>query len=752
MVKQVTMTEEETKSAPAKWFGPIAAVVAVTNIAIFFDIPVLRQISGFVFLTFVPGFLFLSILKLNRLGLTEKIVLSVGLSVAFSMLFGIALNGSLLAIGYTTPLSTTSLLISFSVATGVMAIIAYMRNRDITFSFPSLKLTTQEKALLVVPSIFPLLSIFGMRIMNQSDNNLFLMVMLIAIAAYIIYISFFKRQESERIYPLIIFSISISLLLMYALRSNHIIGSDVHREYHIFLTTMENFKWVKLGFGDLDACLSISVLPAVYQTFLNIGPEYLFKILYSLIFSVSPLVVYLLARKYIGNFYAFLATFLFMSQIVFLWTPSYTRTVTGILFFALAIMVMFNANISRFNRQVLFIIFATITIVSHYGVAYATFFILVLTWLGMQIFPKIVSRKKETVTLPTKNPGREAGLLSSSLQERAPPTGNDTTYVSAPPQPWYRNGITITLITLFLVILFFWYSEVIGSTFSHGVRFVRDAFVNWEWFLDEGAGSPAVQAAMGKTLPSAVLPQRIEFVFSWLTVALMSVGLLTVIRKFETMVFTPFVGYEKPNFLLKKFEAEYLMLSIGCYLLMVAAVVLPSVSESYGTAKTYLQLIVPLTVFFAIGGIEVAKYFKLRPQWILVVILIPFFLSTTGVTYQVLGSPRAITLNSQGEPYTDMYISDAESNSAGWLKKYSKEEAVTHVYGLTRVILLSQGGITVEQTRGDLITLCEEGKQFGGYVYLRWRDISDYKFEEEYPYVFYRKNKIYANGKSEVYR
>ena len=52
-----------------------------TDLAILLDIPVLRQVLAFLFLTFVPGVLILGILKLDRLGLTEKIVLSLGLSI-----------------------------------------------------------------------------------------------------------------------------------------------------------------------------------------------------------------------------------------------------------------------------------------------------------------------------------------------------------------------------------------------------------------------------------------------------------------------------------------------------------------------------------------------------------------------------------------------------------------------------------------------------------------------------------------------
>ena len=273
------------------YFLFLISILIITGLVILLDIPVLRQLFGFIFLTFVPGFFLLHILKLNKLGLVDKIVLSVGLSVAFLMLFGLLVNGSLLAIGYAKPFSTTSLLISFSTVTIVLAIFAYIRNKGITFSFSNFKLTTGEKAFLIVPALFPLLSIVGMRIMNLTDNNVLLMLLLFLIPVYVIFISFSNRRVPEKVYPATIFLISISLLLMYSLRSSHIIDGDTHREFFIFLTTLDNLRWGQLGFGVLDACLSISILPTIYQTFLNINPEYLFKILFSLIASILPLIV-----------------------------------------------------------------------------------------------------------------------------------------------------------------------------------------------------------------------------------------------------------------------------------------------------------------------------------------------------------------------------------------------------------------------------------------------------------------------------
>ncbi len=738
------------------YFLSLILILIIMNLVVLLDVPVLRQIFGFVFLTFVPGFFLLYLLKLNKLNLVDKIVLSVGLSIAFLMLFGLLINSLLLAIGYSRPLSTTSLLISFSTVTIILAIVAYIRDKGITLSFSSFKLTNGEKAFLIVPSLFPLLSIAGMRLMNLTDNNVLLMFLLFLIPAYVIFISFSNRRVSERVYPVAIFLIAISLLLMYSLRSNHIIDGDTHREYFMFLTILDNRYWSQLGFSVLDACLSVTMLPAIYQTFLNINPEYLYKLIFSVVASILPLAVYLLSKKYIGSFYSFLASVFFMSQITFLGTPAYNRTVIAILFFALAIWVLFHDNINELSKRALFIVFIVATILSHYGVTWATFFLLLLTWIGMQILPRIVFSKEELAPLATGNPVIEGDSSPALPHQGNYPHGSDSTAdkVAAlePSQTRLRRGVTLASIAIFLTVLFFWYSQMTGPSFEAGVSFTYDTITGWRWFLaEEAATGQAVQTAFGETPSYWGVAQRIEFVFSWLTIIFIATGVLNTIRIFKVMVSTPRSEGKKPDFMQKKFEVEYLILSIACCLMLIATVLLPVISRYYGEARTYFQMVVPLSIFFIIGGITVAKYLKLRPYWVLLVVLIPYFLCTTGAMTQVFGFPRVITLNSEG-PLYQMYIFDGESSAAKWIGEYGEEGVTIYTSAHAQDMLLSQGGIPYLQTRSTLISRSQENRVIGGYIYLEYLLLGDEGLVAKYPDTFAEKGKIYNSGRSEIYK
>jgi len=740
------------KSLDARGFFLFFALLLIlTNLAVLLNIPVLRQIFSFIFLTFIPGFLLLFILKLNRLGLVEKIVLSVGLSVAFCMLFGLAVNGSLFAIGYAKPLSTIPLLISFSTATIILTVIAYIRNKDIAFTFSSLKLTTREKALLVVPSLFPLLSIVGMRIMNLTDNNLMLMSLLFLIPAYVIFVSFYCSQVPQRLYPSLIYLISISLLLMLSLRSNHITGSDIHDWYYAFQITLDNLHWSVLGLGIIDSCLSISLLPAIYQIFLNINPDYLFKILYPLLFSISPLVVYIIAKKYIDSFYALLASFFFMAQFMFLWAAAGSNTDMAILFFALAIMVLFHHDINDFAKRIFFIIFAASSIVSHYSTSYIFFFVLLLTWIGIQIIPRILLHKRKLVA-PSEN-SIAGSNPHDSLPDGVPLRSNVGAAKSIAievPQSQLKRGITITIVALFFAILFFWYSQITVAAFGVGVGTIYKTLVSLnEWFLLEAKG-PTIAAAVGEGI--YMLPQQIRVVFSWLTVAFIAIGVLSTMARYKRMVAIPNSGHIKPNFLQSKFETEYFVLAMACSAILVLSALLPFVLAVYSMERTYFQMMAVLSPFFIIGGIMMARWLRARPHWIILVVLIPFFMCTTGTMNQILGYPASMTLNSAGREYEYIYVHDQDSYAAKWIKEYGKGGVMIYTHSLGWRVLKSQGKIPPHQIKGSFVSLYQEGKKIDGYIYLGYSNITVAKIVIEYPDIFARKSKIYTTGVSEVYR
>jgi uncharacterized membrane protein len=73
----------------------LSVVVLVATIALWFSVifnlTIVREVLGFVYLTFLPGFALLRLLRL-KLEVVESIVFAVGLSIVFLMGAGLLLN------------------------------------------------------------------------------------------------------------------------------------------------------------------------------------------------------------------------------------------------------------------------------------------------------------------------------------------------------------------------------------------------------------------------------------------------------------------------------------------------------------------------------------------------------------------------------------------------------------------------------------------------------------------------------------
>ena len=746
-----------------EWLVFIILILLLADLVIFLNIPFLRQIFGFLFLTILPGLLILRILKLNKIDFLERFILTWGLSVSFLMFYGLLINNSSLSLGYETPLSTILLVISFNFAAIALTLGAHQMNKNAVFSLPDFNLSTSEKAFLIVPVLFPTLSIFGMHMMNTTDNNIILMLLLFLIPIYVVLVCLFNQKFPKRLYPVVIFFISISLLLLLPLRSNHIVGMDSHSEYYFFRTTLDNLHWSVFGHSVLDACLSISLLPTIYQSILNISPEFLFKILYSLIYSVSPLVIYVISKKYVEEGYAFLASCFFMFQFNFLFTELNARTNTAILFFALAMMTLFSDRIEPLKKRILFIVFTASCVVSHYSTTYLFFFILLGAFVGIEILSKKYTFKKI---------------------------------------------IRLTSVILFFSMIFLWYSQVTETAFNAGVGFVKETLTNLNKFFVAESRSPTCKNLFGQELKYGIL-SRANLALTWGTFILIGVGILTMVKRYKEMVYIPTIKLKNPDFLKTKFEVEYFVIALLCAGLLVMMVTLPFVSTGYNFDRLYAAAITILSVFFVIGGITLSKHFffftkrkpvlkgkqksliknfsfikkaslkkqkeggkgeiwrgkedasQIRAYLIILLILIPYSMFVTGVMHQTFGAPVSIILSSEGEQYDLYYVHDQESCGAKWLANNAEQKNIriyTDWCGERR--LISQAGFSPHTINRQTLT-DERNIEIKGYVYLRYynvvnKKLLDVQFEEhnitEYSDTFARKSKLYNNGGAEIWK
>jgi uncharacterized membrane protein len=434
-----------------------------------------------------------------------------------------------------------------------------------------------------------------------------------------------------------------------------------------------------------------------------------------------------------------------MSQGLFLCTAANSRASIAILFFALAMMVLFSDKIDPLKKRILFIIIMASCMVSHYSTTYIFFFIMFGSFLAIEALSKKYTFKKV---------------------------------------------ISLTIVVLFFSMIFFWYSQVTGASFDYGVRFIGNTLSDLNGFFIEEVRGEEVPELFGQTLSQEEIPYRISFFFLWMTFFFIGIGVLTLIRRYKEMSF-PELNFKKSKILKEKFEIGYFVITLVCSGLLVGMIALPYVTTGYETTKLYAVALVLLSPFFVIGGIILSKHFfffkkrkpvlkeknnsffgraffskekferetgsQVRAYLIILLVLVPQFLCSTGVIYQIFDSPRKVTLNSEGKYYDSHYVHDQESCGAKWLKEYNKDMTRIHTTDpyVGRLRLMSQGNIP--RSLNDDGTFANN-RTCGGYIYLGYYNVVDGKLFggttnlSDYSHQFIGKSKIYANGGAEVYR
>ena len=684
-----------------KWLVTLISILLITDILIILDVPFLREFMVFVSFITIPGVLILHILKLNKIEFVKKIVLMVGLSVAFLIFMGLLLNSMYPVI--LKPLSLAPVLILYNVLLLIMAFIAYLRNRD-DFNlndFLNLELNLKGKLTspLIFPALFPFMAIFGTYLMNLTQNNSILLAMLLLIPVYIIAVIVLRDRIPGATYPFAIWTISLSLLIMNGLTSFHLMGRDVHYEYYSFQLALQGFHWdINTYLNPYNACLSITILPTILQSISNLNGEYIFKIL-SLIGSFIPLVVYAVSKKYLENKYAFFAGLLFSFQLFFVYLLGAVRQEIAILFFFLAIMVLFAADMSKNTKKILFVIFMSSVVVSHYTTAYISF-VLVLPILLMPFFKGLIADKKLKFT----------------------------------------NFDVIILLFLFIVVWYVLFAKVQASA---GTQVIQSTIAGTS--SDRG---DYVLGVLGIVLKS--VPNTISVIVHDLIFVTIGVGLLTILKNYKKFT--------------EKIDPEYIVAIFVSVILLVLFLVLPYISVAYDAVRLFFQLLIFLAPVFIIGAMKIAKIIK-RPKWdilIIVVLLLSLFSCATYLQYHFYGEPYSPDYDANGLVRNEAYIYNQEVIGAEWLKNNYMDNYTTYSEGRGLIVFLTAYGNQSATMNLNNSIFSWNKTVNGGYIYLGYLNVNknevlpvytnlNLQNMSSYSNLFLRKNKIYDNGGSQVW-
>jgi uncharacterized membrane protein len=708
---------------------PILATQFAMFTAVTLDIPIMRQIIGFVCISFIPGFLILQILRLNFKSGANTVLFSVGLSIAFLMFVGLFVNELYPLVGISKPLSTLPLFVSISTILFAMSFISY-RKRNLTddsfLSIPSLSQVLLASLLTGVP----LLAIIG----GWLTNSFLLLLMVAVISILVILIIFSKRLIPSELFSFVLLVIAVSLLLHRESVSNYFMGWDVFTEYHVFRITASNSLWnatipfTNIFASNFNAMLSVTILPSIYSSLLNIQGEWVFRVIIPLLFSLVPIALYQVFQQQFGKPTAFLSAFYFITFTRF-YTLGAARQMMGEIFLALLILLMVSKDIVPTKRQILLIIFGFSLIVSHYSLSYIYLFCISITWF----FMSLIEKRKFT--------SQFAGT---------------------------RRTISGGFVIFFFTMTLFWYIYVSISPFKTILNLTNNISSHFfADFLNPTARGETISEFVNPILSSLSLAYKIDSLVNKIPYFFIVVGIIDFFRHHEE----------------RRFEWEYAFMVAANASILLMVLVIPHLAPAFLVDRFYHVTLFFLAAFCILGGKTLfgwilrplrarakpqrsSRHVNLRPVCVLFVII---FLFKVGFVFEVLGDvPYSTSLSFtrmkasndyeiKANFYT-YYVPEQDVVSATWLSKVATSSKIYADMISSEKVLRSYGMVILEWK----YILSNDSKiERNTYIYLRYLNVVDGVFIDPegrlsnitgFSHVFNITNKIYSNGDSEIYR
>jgi uncharacterized membrane protein len=470
----------------------------------------------------------------------------------------------------------------------------------------------------------PVFAIAGAEFVNfWNDNTLMLIYVLLVCTILVLVVS--TDLVPSRLFPLAIFSISLSLVLHQALISQHIWGSDINIEYYYYQVTLQSRHWnttinppdsstTVMGYA---ATTSVTVFPAMLTLISDIAGTWVFKAIFPALYALVPLVLYPFLQKQIGARSAFLAVFFFMAIPSFYEVDlSLGKQMIATLFLTMFVFSLLRAP--KRHRMPISLLLAIGVIISHYSLG--------LFLLSLLVFiTPILWLKHRSYELP----------------------------------------ITLTLSLAAFYI--FWYNmNTHGFIIDMFVSYANSIYLGLNQFLNLGSRYSIALITQTTLTPADQVIKFLNLIYQGLIV----LGLFSYWHSRDSRKWTFAEGYD--------------VISIICFTFLVMAVILPYFGSYFDVTRLYSVSLLFLTPFGVLGGLVfgrwVTKALKSRynqVSWLryLSIFATIFLLFNIGFVSAVAHEsyPSAFSLITK-TPYS--VYNQGEFNGGLWLVTHTESQAV----------------------------------------------------------------------------
>lgn len=702
----------------------------------------------------VPGY-FAVIALCGRLEVRLTTFLyAIGLGILSWIVGALAINQLLPHVGIMRPLQLRYLLSLYMVMTaGLGAFVVHSRSRTtLTVAAP---LNWPSRLLISGALTLPILAALGATTLNNGGTGQLTMTMVALSAVYVLIVTIAFRRYHQSLYAVATYGVGLALLLMYALRSWHVLGWDIHQEMAVFMATLDASRWRMSSFPGLDynACLSITILPTIIAKLTHVNPEYVFKLLYQVLFATVPVAVYAAARRFLLPVLAFIASIFFIAETwYFELMPALARQEIAIIFFALFMLVLTDNALKLRPKRLLLLLFSTGIILSHYSTAYLWITMCVVAYLIMAI-TRLLSK---TARADVK--GLTWPLLLSSILMIALWEGPATRTYQSANNTFSNFGTQMTEAFSPTAVSQAIHAVVAGApgqtpsqvqAASASAEYNRPpnyTYYNPQTYANYHLVSTSTTVDAQNLVPSPLAAILHEIVS--LTKVITN-NILTLLGIF-IVAFYFLRRFHKSNF-------DFVAISMAAYLLVFVILMIPYLQQIYNLPRVGLQSFTLLVVPVVAGlWFLVRRSIKYGLPLIALIAAI-MLVGQTGLVDQFTGGSQRITMDARGT-LDSFYVSDDEIAAAKWLGATDTTNIPIYADALANLRLI--GYTNVKAAHEEIFP---SALPITAYVYL-----SDYNTERgitfyalhnntlniNTPTTFLTQNKnlLYSAGGAEIYR
>jgi uncharacterized membrane protein len=596
----------------------------------FIYIPLIRQIFGFLALTFLPGFLVLRIFRTHTKTLSEFIFLSIALSISLVMFLGIFANFVYSFVGVEKPITLLPILLSLNI---LLLVLLFIQQRQTLFDgtlslMKNFRIANWDLFFILLP-ILSLLSAY--QFSHYGDNRgTLLLYFLIALTPLI----FVKVRNFNRTFA--IWSVAISLIwsAVFGVSWDYLWGYDINSEYYWAHKVLSQGFWNTSLYGACNTIASTNILAPVISVILGLDLIKIFKIVYPLLFSLVPIILLKAYEHFLEKkIWAELSVLFFMFLFTF-FTEMMTLARQMIAEIYLALLVY--ATVRKSNPLFLVIFLASLAI-SHYGIAYLTMtplFVLSACVFAVFMVPKVKER------LPSYGSSNFSGVIF-----------------------WLIIALFFCGVTLL------WYQNTGGGYEFHKIRGIASQTQS----KSQEILNPMYSQGLAIILKKTTLTREIAKWSNLLAQGLISLGVVVTI-------------YSILSRKTKKLS-EFYILSVVFFFYGVSGIVVPLFSNWLGASRLYHIILFFLSPYLIVGSITLSKTFhelfrivKRKDEFqtshitknvgiFLAAFLFIYFLFNSGFLMVVANDQPPMWLNKFDGPYW----SHIEVHGAKWVVKHRND-------------------------------------------------------------------------------